>query len=281
MPLSKEPVASELGLADLSAQPGLKEEKFAAQSAQIFKSGALAPQVGNKRNTQKIDGKRETGGEADDGIVVASKIATMFNDDRNTLQLPSSGEVPSAAVAAVDRSAKAEFPKQADHQNDPLQESVSRTMNVVREVAEKIQAKAERTVDFDLDFRSGEHVSVSLEFRRGEVYTTFRTNSNELRDTLSREWQSTMPTMVQGKEAVRLAEPTFTQSNNAARGDSSSLDGQSARQQQQAQSQGSSESSRGFSFSRSSRKGTADKSEPVVASRAQVLDGSRRLQTFA
>jgi hypothetical protein len=274
--------ATETAASTTAVNLDAKAANLAPLSARALRASVMAPQVSNKRNSQKVDGKKEAKSGTTDGILVASKPAIMANDDRNNLPLSNTGEMPSVAVMAADRSAKADFSRQMDRPESSLHESVSRTMNVVKEVAEKLQTKSERTVDFDLNFRSGEHLTVSLEFRRGEVHTTFRTNSVELRDTLSREWQATMPAMLQGKESVRLSEPTFTQGSSAVRNDATNLDGQAARQnQQQARDQGSQESARGFSFSRQSHNNAVDKSEPVATPRALVLDGSRRLHTFA
>jgi hypothetical protein len=162
-----------------------------------------------------------------------------------------------------------------------------RTLAIVRDVAERMQTTANRVVEFDVNSQPGTQLSVRLEYRGGVVHTTFRTDSTDLRDTLTREWQSTMPSVASGERSVRLAEPTFT-TTSAPRGESQSLDlgGQTTRQQQQdtPQSQGKAASSSEFAFARGAnarRTATAVPAADTPAAPTLSPDTAKHLHVFA
>jgi hypothetical protein len=166
-------------------------------------------------------------------------------------------------------------------------QSAGRTLAIVRDVAERMQTTANRVVEFDVNSQPGTQLSVRLEYRGGVVHTTFRTDSTDLRDTLTREWQSTMPSVVAGERSVRLAEPTFTPAS-APRGENQSFDlgGQTTRQQQQdtPQPQGKAASSSEFAFARGAsarRTATAAPTADTSAEPTLRPDTAQHLHAFA
>lgn len=161
----------------------------------------------------------------------------MLSDQPQTSSAAPNSESPAPAAEAAARFEVSTITAPKLEQSHPASmPPAGRTLAIVRDVAERLQTTANRVVEFDLNSQPGAHLSVRLEYRDGVVHTTFRTDSTELRDTLSREWQSAMPSIVPGDRAVRLAEPTFTAAS-PARGDNQTLDlgGQASRQQQQQQ----------------------------------------------
>jgi hypothetical protein len=169
------------------------------------------------------------------GINAAKKSGTMLSDQPQTSSAAptSKSSAPVADTAARFDGATVTAPKPEANRTEWVQPA-GRTLAIVRDVAERMQTTANRVVEFDVNSQPGTQLSVRLEYRGGVVHTTFRTDSTDLRDTLSREWQSTMPSVVAGERSVRLAEPTFTPAS-APRGESQSFDlgGQTTRQQQQ------------------------------------------------
>jgi len=210
-------------------------EKFAAQAANDGAEQGGGSERISVKNTIKLAGQQVEMTTAHAGINAAKKSGTMPSDQPQTSSAAptSKSSAPVADTAARFDASTVTAPKSEPNRTEWVQPA-GRTLAIVRDVAERIQTTANRVVEFDVNSQPGTQLSVRLEYRGGVVHTTFRTDSTDLRDTLTREWQSTMPSVVAGERSVRLAEPTFTPAS-APRGDSQSFDlgGQTTRQQQQ------------------------------------------------
>lgn len=107
---------------------------------------------------------------------------------------------------------------------------------VVREVAElthDFRMRERSSVEVKFNFQDETELSVRLAYRDGDVHTTFRTDSEELRVALGREWQGYAANIAQEPRGYRMADPVFTATNNfsdSAQGrDSASTSGDDAR----------------------------------------------------
>lgn len=90
---------------------------------------------------------------------------------------------------------------------------------VVREVAElthDFRLRERSSVEVKFNFKDDTELSVRLAYRDGEVQTTFRTDSEALRTTLSREWQGHAASFAQESRGHRVADPVFTHSGDLA-----------------------------------------------------------------
>jgi hypothetical protein len=240
------------------------------------------------KNTIDIVGQEEAKPTAHTGINAAKKPATMLSDQPQTSSAAPTSKSP---APAVDNAARVEVstitaPKPETSRSEWVQPA-GRTLAIVRDVAERMQNTANRVVEFEVNSQPGAQLSVRLEYRGGVVHTTFRTDSADLRDTLSREWQSAMPSVVTGERSVRLAEPTFTPAS-ASRGESQSFDlgGQDPRQPQQdtPQSQGKAASGSEFAFARGTtarRPAAPAPAADTPAASALRPDTAQHLHAFA
>ncbi|OIR18777.1 hypothetical protein GALL_11170 [mine drainage metagenome] len=235
-----------------------------------------------KKDGQVIGEKGQKPGKTIDGIDGATSFDAMtpsrqpIHDTAHTVSpspdLSSSQAVHSAPLQTAARALTGDTAG-----------TVSRTLEVVRDVSEHIQARANQTVNFTVSFHTGEQLSVSLEYRGGVMHTTFNTDSPELRNAITRDWQSQMPTAADGDRSVKIAPPVF--------GDASprnSLDqGGQQRQQQQAFQQQTAQNSQSMSRAFPGASSRRVSSNPVVgadsvpAPRQVVPDTSRHLHTFA
>jgi hypothetical protein len=222
------------------------------------------------------------------GINAAKKSGTMPSDQPQTSSAAptSKSSAPVADTAARFDGSTVTAPKPEQNRTEWVQPA-GRTLAIVRDVAERMQTTANRVVEFDVSSQPGTQLSVRLEYRGGVVHTTFRTDSTDLRDTLTREWQSTMPSVVAGERSVRLAEPTFTPTS-APRGESQSFDlgGQDPRQPQQdtPQSQGKAASGSEFAFARGTtarRPAAPAPAADTPAASALRPDTAQHLHAFA
>jgi hypothetical protein len=270
------------------APTGAVAEKFAVPVARdgVDPEGISERITG--KNTIKLVGQQEAVPTARAGINAAKKSGTMPSDQPQTSSAAPTAKSP---APAADTAARVEVstitaPKPELSRTEWVQPA-GRTLAIVRDVAERMQTTANRVVEFDVSSQPGTQLSVRLEYRGGVVHTTFRTDSADLRDTLSREWQSAMPSFVAGERSVRLAEPTFTPAS-APRGDSQSSDlgGQNPRQPQQDTPQSQEKATFGseFAFARgATARRTAASAPAADTAAASVLrpDTAQHLHAFA
>ncbi len=242
----------------------------------------------SKKDFQPFDEKGKTASKSFDGISAASNSDVMSSSRNPSHDAVYAAEPAVAASSSTDAASRAA----AGHPAPPpstqanMVGTVSRTLEVVRDVSERIQAKAAQTVNFSVSFRSGEQLSVSLEYRGGVVHTTFNTDSSELRNAIARDWQAQMPSSSEGDHSVRLADPVFSNASSAH--NSLDLGGQPRQQQQTFQQQTAQESAqRSQAFPGSPRTARRESSrqsgnlDDVPATLSAVSDTSRHLHTFA
>ena len=125
---------------------------------------------------------------------------------------------------------------------------------------------------------SGTDLAVHVALRGGEIQTTFRTESPELRAALATEWRSVTAQFDAG--AQRLAEPVFSanpaSSSMQADAGASHREGRSAQQQQEAPTTP-------FRFSTAERESAApaQPAAPAISITPAPLPSTRRLHAFA
>ena len=149
-----------------------------------------------------------------------------------------------------------------------------RLVEEIRAIADRISVIDRNSVEVRFDFNDSERLSVRVEYRDGTVHTTFRTDSSQLRDVISTEWQAQAATAEQ--HSYRVADPVFN-SPNTKQQEFSSLGDGSGRQRtydQSAQSGGTP------SFSSPGRNASSN-TTVTAALPAARSETSRHLHTFA
>lgn len=114
--------------------------------------------------------------------------------------------------------------------------------SVVREVAElthDFRMSERSSVEVKFNFEDEKELSVRLAYRDGDVHTTFRTDSADLRAALGREWPGYAASVAQEPRSYRVADPVFTASNSFSdsaqgRDSGSAADGEARDRQQSA-----------------------------------------------
>jgi hypothetical protein len=97
---------------------------------------------------------------------------------------------------------------------EPASSSVSHAAAAVEatlDAVEHMSDTAHSSVELKLSFSDDAHLAVRVELRNGEVQTTFRTDSTELRQALTNEWRQQAPTVMTtaSDRPVRIADPVF------------------------------------------------------------------------
>lgn len=82
----------------------------------------------------------------------------------------------------------------------------------IRQIADRISVIDRNTVEVRFDFSDADRLSVRVEYRDGAVHTTFRTDSSQLRDAISQEWQA--QSAVTEQKSYRMTEPVFSQTTS-------------------------------------------------------------------
>jgi len=106
----------------------------------------------------------------------------------------------------------------------PIAAQAPKLVQEIRQIADRISSIDRNTVEVRFDFSDTDRLSVRVEYRDGAVHTTFRTDSSQLRDAISSEWQT--QSVATEQRPYRLAEPVFSQTssdrqNSSSFGDSS------------------------------------------------------------
>jgi len=92
-----------------------------------------------------------------------------------------------------------------------------RLVQEIRAIADRISTIDRNTVEVRFDFNESDRLSVRVEYRDGTVHTTFRTNSEPLREAIAREWQVQAVTAGPAEpRSYRVAEPVFSSNQVAA-----------------------------------------------------------------
>lgn len=226
------------------AELGLPRENSAAST--LTQRGSLSSKLaGTGKNSTQISGQQlDKKQQVSVGTATAEKGDAMFSEEsKSTLGLEPSKEnhLGTLGVDRVQRTGQELNPAQVGHESSSRErvgeapgEAALRAVEAVRDVTEKLQAQPQRVIHFNLNLDGGEKLGVSIDFRNGDLKTTFRTDSSELREAISREWQTSMTATLQGVEGVRMGDPVFANSQDA-RSESglANSDGQASRQQNQ------------------------------------------------
>jgi hypothetical protein len=118
----------------------------------------------------------------------------------------------------------------------PTSLSAAQAPQLVREIhqiSERISAVEKNSVDVRFDFNDTDRLDVRIEYRQGTVHTTFRTDSSELREAISREWQG--QSVAIEHRAYRMAEPNFVPSTESGQHSYASSGGEGGQRRAQDQ----------------------------------------------
>jgi hypothetical protein len=140
---------------------------------------------------------------------------------------------------------------------------------------ERMRDAAHSSVELKLSFDDA-RLTVRVQLRDGEVQTTFRTDSAELRQALSNQWQQQAPALTANASdrPLRIADPLFA----AASGSQGSAGASTGDQPDSRQAPVFTAEKSLFSFSRTQSQSSF---APVVASSPVYLPTSLRLNVFA
>lgn len=187
--------------------------KIAAQLTNNAAPSAPASRGADKKILSSY-GKQVTEQDDSVGIAVAKVDPVMPSSTLTERQ-------PSALVAAVPASAVAPSsnPAPGDAQQAAPQGVAQRAVEAALSAAEVFNSGGHQAVNLQFSVGNAD-LSLRVELKNGEIHTTFRTDSADLRSDLAKEWQSAGPT----SGSLRLAEPVFTSSGApaSAAGDSAS-----------------------------------------------------------
>jgi hypothetical protein len=244
-------------------------EKIAGSAANTGSSAATAGKSQDKK-ILTADSKSVTESIEPVGIGVA-KVApvmpTAAPAERPTAAMVA--PVPILAGSSTSSQAAATTPGPVSQQG-VAQSAVDAAITA----AESLSTGSQQAVNMQFSVGNAD-LSLRVELKNGEIHTTFRTDSADLRLDLQHEWQSANPGS--GSGTVKLAEPIFTSSGNAA----SSAAGENAQQQRggQARQDGSPSASGSSGFG---SRATVSAVQTESAPRSPVSHStSIHLQAFA
>jgi hypothetical protein len=205
------------GLAKSPAAP----EKFAAPglaSRADSIPGVITSNGAKEKTPLSIDGKRITDDTKEIGTGAANREIAMPNFVANktsaaVLPLTSNDGIEArndSTVAQPTATISAQAPKLVEK---------------IRQIADRISTAEHNSVEVHFDFGARDHLSVRVEYREGTVHATFQTDSSQVREAISREWQAQTATASE-QRPYRLAEPVFSSTpsdrqNSSPQGDSS------------------------------------------------------------
>lgn len=221
--------------------PGQRGEQ-GEQAKAIFAAHANGEKAMDKTTTDVIERKfLNTDDESlkmaseTDGIGVAKRetnMSTTLHHDQAAFRTSDAAQAfrmdAPAVSAPVADTAKVDAPAGLN-----LAERAVATVTNLVETQFSVSMQKSGSVQLRMKFGS-EDLDVRVELRGGAVHTAFRTNSDELRAAITREWQTVA---AQSPDQMRrYLEPVFAPSaSSSTSGDSSQQQG--ARQQQQASNQ--------------------------------------------
>jgi len=184
---------------------GTSREKIADDAEQILPARFQSLEEAEKK-ILSINPERVTKSQDSLGIGAAMPDRTMFT---NLFSHTSSG--PAQVSVAVERAANA---VPAPSASAEMASQAPRAVNVVLAVAERAVAANRPSVHLQFAV-GGAQLSIKVELRAGEVHTTFRTDSSELRTALAAAWQSIDSETNRG---LRLADAVFTPASASGAG---------------------------------------------------------------
>ncbi|HVU35305.1 MAG TPA: hypothetical protein VHE61_17850, partial [Opitutaceae bacterium] len=184
-------------------------EKIAAAAGAVSSSSADA----RKSPVKPLLAQTQKGVTQSDpalGIGVAKTDATM---PAGPMLAHPNATVPAAAPVAAPAATSHAAAEQALPQAIGLTSTAHRAVEAVLSAADRFAAQDQHSVNLQFSV-GGSDLNVRVELRAGEVHTTFRTDSPDLRNALSNEWQA-VNAQSGSDRSVRLAQPVFTSSTQA------------------------------------------------------------------
>jgi len=244
------------------------QEKFAALNPQMRSESATRVNSSNGKEEKKslsVDGKDLTS--------PSKSIGTSAANRENVMPYSAVNKSP-----AVEFSTTARDGIQANVAADAKTEATvathaPRLVQEIRQIADRISVVDRNSVEMRFDFSATDRLSVRVEYRDGIVHTTFRTDSAELRDAISHEWQGQAAA---DQRPYRMAEPVYSQTTSN-RQDFSSLGGDGSGRQrafEQPAVPASAGSARNMNF-------TTQSEAPTLASRVFRPETSHHLHALA
>lgn len=247
-------------------------EKIAAPRANAraeIASGVNPSNEGKEKKTVVVDGKKVTAMASNVGTRGANREISMPYSVSNKT---ASAEFTTTPAVAMSGGIQNGTTAPLAAATAPSEVQAPRLVQEIRAIADRISVIDRNSVEVRFDFNNSEHLSVRVEYRDGTVHTTFRTDSSQLRDVISNEWQAQAAASEQ--RSYRVADPVFnspdTKQQESSLGDGS---GRQRSYEQSAQSGGAP------TFSNPGRStGATTTVAPLPAARSET---SRHLQTFA
>jgi hypothetical protein len=178
-------------------------EKFAASNTPNRSGSASGVNPSNSKGERKslsIDNKELTSEPTNVGTGTANREIAM---PYSAVNKSPAVEFSTIVGDGVQAKASAEAPVAAQ---------ASRLVQEIRQIADRISVIDRNSVDVRFDFSATERLSVRVEYRDGTVHTTFRTDSSQLRDAISHEWQAQSAAAEQ--RPYRMSEPVFSQTTS-------------------------------------------------------------------
>lgn len=222
--------AAQLATESAGAQ-GLPEKIAASDASFVDRNGSAFK--GLTKSFVATSGKGLTQSNSTFGIGVAERATTMPAGSLLAHQtVPEAAAITSALTATESRQQSDTLPPSV-----ALTSTAHRAVEAVLSVTDRFAAREQHSVNLQFSV-GGTDLNVRVELRAGEVHTTFRTDSPELRSALASEWQAVTGQNREDRSA-RLAPPVFAGNQNQ----SSSFSGDSAPKQQQQEQRSNGEAS--------------------------------------
>jgi hypothetical protein len=207
--------------------------------------GSTAPEQANSAVISPIDAASDTTLAADyhsvDQTPISVGIASAQSKSDMSKQAATSTLVPSDRTAGVDVSANVLIPSTsgsaaasapATHATDASTSSslshAAAAVEATLDSVEHMRDAARTSVELNLSFGNDDRLAVRVELRNGEVQTTFRTDSTELRQALSNEWHQQAPTVTAdtSDRPLHIADPVFVADSGSQQFSGTSTGGQ-------------------------------------------------------
>ena len=245
------------------------QEKIAASiTPDSAKSvSGVNPSNGMEEKKSLIDGDKEL-------TLTSRKVGTSTANRENVMPYSAVNKSPTVDFASTSGGGIQPTVTAATKVEALPAANASRLVQEIRQIADRISVIDRNSVEVRFDFSDTDRLSVRVEYRDGTVHTTFRTDSAQLRDVISHEWQA--QGAVAEQRPYKVAEPVFSQSTSDRQNLSSQGDG-SERQRAFEQSAQSSMSS----FSSAGRSAGSTTSAAAPAARSSRPETSLHLHALA
>jgi hypothetical protein len=266
------PIENVMPAADFRA-PSSGQEKIAAPSVASRVEAVSGVNTSNEVEEKKslsVDAKKLKTAPVQVGTRGANREISMPYSAANK---PSSAEFTPTQVVATSAGIQAGTTAPVAETSAPIAVQAPRLVEEIRAIADRISVIDRNSVEVRFDFSDSERLSVRVEYRDGTIHTTFRTDSSQLRDVISHEWQA--QAVAAEQRSYRVADPVFNAPDTKQQSFSSLEDGSGRHRafEQHAQSAAPSFAGHG--------RGAGSASTAAAPSPAARTETSRHLHTFA